>query len=416
VDDQSGKPLMACCDEPKLLPVAAAIERMRAAIQPVLDVEALPLNQLLDRVLAQDIHAQLNVPGHDNSAMDGYALRAEDAGEPLHLVGQSLAGHAFSDTLQPGQCVRITTGAVIPNGADAVVMQENTRAEGQKIIVTQAPRSGENIRRASEDIANGDRVLLKGHRLGPVDIALLASLGVAEANVYRRLKVAVLSTGDELTPPGEPLTAGHIYDSNRYGIAALLQRLNVNVIDLGLIPDRKNAIRSALKSASEKADAIISSGGVSVGEADYVKDVLDALGQINFWKVAIKPGKPFAFGHLGQARFFGLPGNPVSAMVTLHQLALPVLRTLAGELPDEPLAISAQAATRYKKRPGRQDFQRATLKEQSGHNVVSSNGPQGSGVLTSFSGANAYVVLEQERGTVEEGETVRVIPFDRFMT
>ncbi|MDQ2076418.1 gephyrin-like molybdotransferase Glp [Marinimicrobium sp. ABcell2] len=406
---------MACCDEPKLLPVVTAIDRMLEAVNPPADFEQLALNQLLDRILAEDIHAQLNVPGHDNSAMDGYALRAQDADKPLHLAGQSLAGHAFQGSLEPGQCVRITTGAVIPTGADAVVMQENTRIDGQHINVTQTPRPGENIRRAGEDIAQGDRVLSKGHRLSPVDVALLASLGVAEAEVYRRLKVAVLSTGDELTAPGQPLTAGQIYDSNRYGIVALLQRLNVEVIDLGLIPDREDAIRATLQNASQRADAVISSGGVSVGEADFVKDILDELGEINFWKVAIKPGKPFAFGSLGRACFFGLPGNPVSAMVTLHQLALPVLRAMAGEVTEQPITLNATAASRYKKRPGRQDFQRATLRVQEGENIVSSTGPQGSGVLTSFAGANCYVVLEQERGTVEEGETVQVVPFDRFI-
>jgi len=406
---------MACCDEPKLLPLDEALARMQTAVSPVRESEEVPLAELLDRVLAEPVQAGFNVPGYDNSAMDGYALRAQDAGRPLNLIGESLAGHSFEGRLGPGECVRITTGACLPEGADAVVMQENTHTEADRISITQAPRPGENIRRAGEDIAEGSEVFPAGHRLGPVDIALLASLGRAEANVKRHLKLAVLSTGDELTPPGEPLPPGAIYDSNRYGLIAMLQRLNVDIMDLGLIPDRPEAIRAAFEAARREADAIISSGGVSVGQADYVKDILAELGQINFWKVAIKPGKPFAFGKMGKSVFFGLPGNPVSAMVTMHQLALPIIRAMSGENLTQPLSLSALADTPYKKRPGRQDFQRAHLSLHDHENRVSSSGTQGSGVLTSFLGANAYAVLEQGRGRVEPGEIVRVIPFDRFL-
>ncbi|WP_347330646.1 molybdopterin molybdotransferase MoeA [Marinimicrobium locisalis] len=407
---------MACCDEPQLIPVRDAIARMQVAVQSVSDTETVALPDLLDRITAEPVRAGFNVPGYDNSAMDGYALRADDAGQPLIVVGQSLAGHRFEGELQPGQCVRIMTGATIPAGADAVVMQENTKVNGDSIKVLKSPSAGENIRRAGEDISKGQEVFPAGYRFGPIDLALLASLGLAEATVQRRLKVAVLSTGDELTPPGQPLKDGHIYDSNRYGIIAILQRLNVDVLDLGLIPDQPDAIRAALERAGSEADAVVSSGGVSVGDADYVKDILGELGEIGFWKVAIKPGKPFAFGHLGRAVFFGLPGNPVSSMVTLHQLALPILRTMAGEAPEPPLQITAKATSGYKKRPGRQDFQRATLRCVDGENQVGSNGAQGSGVLTSFLGANAYTVLEAERGKVEAGEFVTVIPFDRFIT
>lgn len=407
---------MACCEEPQLIPVQDAIARMQVVVQSVSETETVPLPELLDRVTAEPVHAGFNVPGYDNSAMDGYALRAEDTEQPLDLVGQSLAGHRFEGELQPGQCVRITTGATIPAGASAVVMQENTDASGDKVTVLKAPSAGENIRRAGEDITQGQEVFPSGYRFGPVDIALLASLGLAEATVKRRLKVAVLSTGDELTPPGQPLTEGHIYDSNRYGLIAILQRLNVEILDLGLIPDQPDVIRAAFERAGSEADAVVSSGGVSVGDADYVKDILGELGEIGFWKVAIKPGKPFAFGHLGKAVFFGLPGNPVSSMVTLHQLALPILRTMAGEAPEPPLRLTAKAASGYKKRPGRQDFQRATLRYVDGENRVDSNGAQGSGVLTSFLGANAYAVLEAQRGKVETGESVTVIPFDRFIT
>lgn len=410
---------MASCDEPKLLPLTDALARMQAAVSAVaetLATESLPLQELLDHILAEPVKASFNVPGHDNSAMDGYALRAEEANQPLTLIGQSLAGHAFEGELQTGQCARITTGATIPKGADAVVMQENTRLESNQLHVTQAPRRGENIRRAGEDIATGSEVLPAGRRLGPVDIALLASMGLASASVKRRLKVAVLSTGDELTPPGEALGEGNIYDSNRYGMIAMLQRLNVEVLDFGLIADQPEEIRLAFESAGEQADAIISSGGVSVGDADYVKDILGELGEIGFWKVAIKPGKPFAFGNIRSAFFFGLPGNPVSSMVTLHQLALPILRQMAGETLEPPITLSATAAETFKKSPGRQDFQRAQFALVDGKNIVRGKGPQGSGVMTSFRGANCYAVLEADRGRVEPGEVVTLLPFDRFLS
>lgn len=404
------------CNESGLLPVNEALTRMRAAVSAIETTEQVPLAQLLDRITARPVCAGFNVPGYDNSAMDGYALRAEDADRPRLLVGRSLAGHGFDSVLKPGQCIRITTGGALPAGADAVVMQENTRVEDNNIHILKAPVSGENIRRAGEDIRQGQEVFPAGCRLGPVDIALLASLGIAETRVKGRLKVAVLSTGDELTKPGHPLPKGHIYDSNRYGIIAILQRLNVEILDLGLIRDQPDAIRTALADAGKVADAIISSGGVSVGDADYVKDILGELGKVSIWKVAIKPGKPFAFGQIGKSLFFGLPGNPVSSIVTLHQLAVPVLQTMAGETAAPPLEVVARATGDYRKRPGRQDFQRATLTLADGENRVNSNGAQGSGVLTSFRGANAYAVLEADRGKVTAGETVRVVPFDRFLS
>lgn len=407
---------MGCCDEPQLLPVNEAITRMLKAVErQTPEPESVPLGDALDRVLAQAVVAPVAVPGHDNSAMDGYALRADEAQQALTVIGEALAGHPYTGSLKPGECVRIMTGAPVPEGADAVVMQENTRREGDRVSLTEPVEPGANIRHRGEDIPEGDTLLARGQRLGPVEIGLLASVGVAQVSVYRRLTVAVLSTGDELVPPGQPLGEGQIYDSNRYALIALLRRLNVEVLDLGLIPDQPDAIRSAFDTAASRADAVISSGGVSVGDADYVKDILEQLGQVNFWKVAIKPGKPFAFGRLGNSVFFGLPGNPVSALVTLHQLALPVLRTLAGEQLALPLSLTATAASAFKKRPGRQDFQRARLEQSAGENCVSSNGPQGSGVMTSFVDANGYVVLEAARGRVEPGESVTFVPFDRFI-
>lgn len=407
---------MTSCEEPKLLPIATALKLMKTQALQVSQVESTPLVGALDRILAQDVIAPLAVPAYDNSAMDGYAMRAADAG-PLQIIGEALAGHEFSGEVLPGTCIRIMTGAPIPRGADAVVMQENTQRKSQSIVLHHQPGPGENIRRRGEDIQKNDCILEHGRRLGPVDLALLASLGFAEVPVWRRLKVAVLSTGDELAPPGQALRKGQIYDSNRYGICAMLHRLNVEVIDLGLVADQPQAIKEAFQKASTQADAIISSGGVSVGDADFIKDVLASIGEINFWKVAIKPGKPFAFGKLGNSHFFGLPGNPVSAMVTLHQLTLPILRHMAGEQFEPPLSLQVPAASTFKKRPGRCDYQRGRLVsriEDGAH--ANSCGPQGSGVLTSFTGANCYVVLEQERGHVENGELVTVLPFDRFIS
>jgi len=403
------------CDEPQLLPVADAIARMQAAVSPVTETQTLPLEQLLDRVNAEPLRAGFNVPGYDNSAMDGYAFDADNNLDTLTLVGQSLAGHPFYGTIKPGECVRITTGATIPNGANTVIMQENTRAVGNQVQLLSTPKANANIRRAGEDMTLGQTIFTAGHRFGPVDIALLASLGLAQVSVKRRLKVAVLSTGDELTPPGQPLADGHIYDSNRYGIIAMLKRLNAEVIDIGLVADQPDLIRAALTRAATEADAIVSSGGVSVGDADYVKDILAEMGQVDFWKVAIKPGKPFAFGAIGATTFFGLPGNPVSAIVTLHQLALPVLQVMSGAQPEPPLQLTVKALEGYRKRPGRCDFQRARVYSAGEKNRITSTGAQGSGVLTSFVGANAYAMLEAERGSVAADETITALVFDRFL-
>jgi molybdopterin molybdotransferase len=408
------------CGESRLLPLETALTRMRTAAAVLTDTETIPLARSLDRILAEPVTAAIDVPAQDNSAMDGYALRISDAGRPLRLIGTALAGHPFTGTLTAGACVRIMTGAPVPAGADCVVMQENAHVTGDCIEIRQLPQAGENIRQRGEDIARGDIVLAAGHRLGPVDAGLIVSLGIASLRVQRRLRIAILSTGDELVAPGQPLAAGQIYDSNRYTIAAMLQRLGADVIDLGMIRDDPELITAALLRAAREADAIVSSGGVSVGDADHVKAALTRMGSINFWKVAIKPGKPFAFGSLNNERggktwFFGLPGNPVSSVVTLHQLALPVLRHLAGETVETSPPLRIPAGARFHKKPGREDFQRARVSSDDQGNRVVPNGPQGSGVLTSFTNANCFAVLESARGRVEPGDCVRVVPFDQFL-
>lgn len=411
------------CSQPSLLPVVDALARMHAAISPVTATEMVALQHALDRVLAENIYSAINVPSHDNSAMDGYAFRYMDAdlNKPLNLIGTSLAGHPFLGEVDANECVRIMTGGVVPIGADTVIMQEQVTATTHKIQLNALPSVGDNIRRAGEDIAINSLVLSKGKRIAPLDIGLLASLGIAQVCVFKRVRVAVLSTGDELISAGQELKAGEIYDSNRATLIALLARMNLDVIDIGLIADDPEKISAAFHSAMTQADVVISSGGVSVGDADYTKDVLESIGKINFWKVAMKPGKPFAFGLLNSLEnrtgyFFGLPGNPVSAVVTYHQLVLPTLRHLSGEVFDSPLSLGIRTQSDLKKQPGRADYQRGLLQQIDGENQVTTTGNQSSGVLTSIARANCYIVLEQDQGSVRKNEMVQVIPFDRFLT
>lgn len=407
--------MASCCSENSLLSIDQALQRMSAAIHPVRESENIKLTEAVDKILSEDIVSGRDVPLRNNSAMDGYALCSSDKG-PLRVLGKALAGRPFDGHLVPGTCVKITTGATIPSGADAVVMQENVKLEGNSLYLTRSVTENENIRFRGEDIAEGQRLLSSGTRLSPTDIAIAASLGFDRVPVFRNLKVAVFSTGDEVVLPGQTPAEGQIYDSNRYGIIALLTRLGAEIEDCGLVGDRHDEMTETFLSAAARSDAIVCSGGVSVGEADYVKTVLTQVGNIEFWKVAMKPGKPFAFGRISDCIFFGLPGNPVSALVTLHQLAVPVLRRMAGENVTESKIIQATAASSYRKRRGRIDFQRGSLTPSpSGVLEVSSAGAQGSGILSSFIGANCYVVLEQERENVMAGEIVHVLPFDRFL-
>lgn len=402
---------------PSSLSVEEALSRITAQIHPVSGWEQLSLHAVLDRVLAEDIDSPIDVPGHNNSAMDGYAVAVSGLSVPgerqtFRVAGTSLAGHPFAGTVPPGECVRIMTGAVVPRGTDTVIMQEAVEvADGIITVANPSPR-GDNVRRAGEDLRRGQRVLNRGKRLTPADIGLLASLGIGEVSVVRRVRVAFFSTGDELCSLGEPLAEGKVYDSNRHTLHAMLVRLGADVIDMGVVRDQREAIAQAFAAAADMADVVITSGGVSVGDADFVKDVLGDLGQIDFWRVAMRPGRPLAFGRMGQSVFFGLPGNPVSTMVTFYQFVQPALRVMMGEPPAAPLLLLATCTSPIKKRAGRKEFQRGVMqRDASGQLTVSSTGAQGSGILSSMSAANCFIHLPAECQGIEPGESVTIQPF-----
>jgi len=409
------------CDEPghghRSLRLEEARARILEAVQPVTDTETVELRAALGRVLGEPVRSTVDVPSHDNSAMDGYALAGIDLpaqGErSLHVVGTSWAGRPFEGAVGPGECARIMTGASLPRGTDTVVMQEHARVDGDEVIVAAGHKPGQHRRRAGEDIRAGEVALAAGTRLEPAHLGLVASIGVARVTVRRRPRVAILSTGDELRSAGELLEAGQIYDSNRYSLYGMLARLGLEVIDLGVVRDRRDDIERTLTDAAARADAIVASGGVSVGEADFVVETLQRLGQVGFWKVAMKPGKPITFGRVGNALFFGLPGNPVSVMATFYQLVQPALVRLTGATRDDPqVLLTATCQSRIRKRAGRVEFQRGILElDADGHYVVRPTRHQGAGVLRSMTEANCFIVLPLDQEEVQPGTHVSVQPF-----
>jgi molybdopterin molybdotransferase len=406
--------MIETCDSPGLLPIQSAIFTMLKQVHPILESEQIELEDALGRVLAVDVESNINVPPNDNSAMDGYAMCCEDliGNNTLQLVGTALAGAPFKQKVLPGQCIRIMTGAVIPQGADSVVMQENTETKDGFVIFKQIPEFGNSVRKAGEDIQQGMVVVTKGTKLTPAYLALIASVGMAEISVIRNIKVGLIATGDELTPPGQALTDGAIYESNRYALTALLKTFPVVLFDFGIVKDNKDDLKAVFEQAGSHCDLVLSCGGVSVGDADYVKEILDDLGSINFWKVAIKPGKPFAFGQLGKACFCGLPGNPVSSYVTFEQLVNPVLQKLSGQTYRPTPHFVAKAACLIKKRSGRADYQRGIFyRDEQGELWVKPNGKQGSGIMSSIANANCYMVLEQDAEDVQQSEAVNIQPF-----
>ena len=426
---------MTTCDVPGLMPITDAISTQLSQITPISRSQSVSLACAANRITAVDIVSPVMVPPGDNSAMDGYAIawhtEQNQQRKSWHCVGESLAGHPYGGEVKPGECVRIMTGALLPAGTDTVVIQENTLVlpeqdnSSASIQITVAPtKIGQNVRFTGEDLAKGDVVVAKGTRLTASHLAMLASVGIAQIEVVAQVKVAIMATGDELVSASSAspnagsaaLQPGQIFESNRITVQIMLEKLGVQVIDMGIIPDTPEAIRTAFQTAAAQADWIISSGGVSVGDADFVKQVLEEAGQVEFWKVAIKPGKPYAFGQIYDTHFAGLPGNPVSTLVTFHQLVVPALRKLAGENAPTSPKLSAKLVGELRKRPGRAEYLRANYSLNSDAElIVTAPKKQGSNMLSSFFGANCFIFLEQAQDTVTEGEQVIVIPFDPLL-
>ncbi len=403
--------------DPNALPVADACAVIARMLDPVTAIEQVAIRACLGRVLARDLLSPIDVPAHDNSAMDGYAVRhadlLPDQAVRLRIAGTAYAGKPLLATPSAGEAVRVMTGAVMPAGTDTVVVQELTRAEDGFVVIPGDQAFGQNRRLRGEDLAAGRSALDAGRLLRPADLGLLASLGIAEVPVRRRLRVAFFSTGDELRSIGEPLQAGQVYDSNRYTLFGMLSRLDVDLIDMGVVPDHPDALEQAVRSAAQCADAIISSGGVSVGEADFTRKIMARLGDVAFWTIAMRPGRPLAFGRIGDAFYFGLPGNPVAVMITFYFFARAALLRLMGAAAEPALFTPARSLETLRKKPGRTEYQRAIAMPAPGGGLqVQSTGSQGSGVLRSMSRANCIVVLHHDQASVPVGGMVDCLLFD----
>ena len=404
----------SCMDDydPNAMSVTQARQFIQQFLSPVVETETVATMQALGRVLAADIVSPSNVPNHNNSAMDGYAFKYSEGIKIIKIIGTAFAGKAFEGIVKAGECVKIMTGAVIPEGADTVVMQERIAIKSDCITLLEVPIKGVNVRLAGEDLKIGQTVLASGHVLKPADLGLAASLGINEISVFRKLKVAFFSTGDELVSVGKLLAIGQIYDSNRYTIFGMLSRLGVEISDLGVVPDKPALLEATLLKAANENDVVITSGGVSVGEADYMKGLLAKHGQVLFWKINMKPGRPLAYGKVANAHYFGLPGNPVSAMVTFYQFVREALICLMGSNIKPFPMFKVECTESIKKMTGRTEFQRGILYEgvgvDSGTWKVKPLPNQGSGVLSSMSAANCFIVLDDTVGNCEAGKMVNV--------
>lgn len=415
----------SCADptDPDSISVAHALHQIDSNIQPLLQSELLPVRDCLNRICSEAIRSTINVPGHANSAMDGYAIAFADLlngdEQEGHIsifeeIGCAYAGQRLELTCEPGQCIRIMTGAVIPEGCDTVIMQEQAeRRDNALIAVDSNHRPGENVRYAGEDIKQGEIILNQGDKIGPADLGVLASLGISELKVYRKPIIAFMSTGDELVSVDKPLEKGQIYDSNRYTLYGMLAQLEVDMIDMGVIEDNFDSIRAALLDAAQKADLVITTGGVSVGQADFIKTALQDIGRPEFWKIAIKPGRPLTFGKIEDSLFIGLPGNPVAVMVTFNHFVIPAIRKLSGAPAAQVPTVRAISTEKMRKRPGRLEIQRgiASLNDD-GQWQVCKTGKQGSGILTSMSRGNCFILLREENSGVEIGDLVEIQLFD----
>lgn len=415
-------PLPTCDTTAGILSVEQALSNIISTITPLTLTERTSLHGSLDRILAQPIISSLEIPAFRNSAMDGYAARFSDLSSTeakfLKLVGKSFAGHPYTGKLNAGECVRIMTGAVVPDEADIVIMQEQTSAQNDIITFPAIDKSGQNIRMPGEDARIGETVLEAGTQINAANLGLLASIGVTEVDVVRKPRVAIFSTGDELKGVGTPLNRGEIYDSNRYTLFGMLKKLNVDILDMGVIPDEESAVEKAFLKASQISDVLITSGGVSVGDADFISSTLKKLGKVNFWKIAMKPGKPLAFGQLGNCQFFGLPGNPVSVMATFMLFVRPAIQKMKGlsENTYRARALEAICDVDIKKAPGRKDHQRGFYYLDDNNTTrVTTVGLQSSHVLSAMSKANCFIVLEKESGNVAAETKVQILPFSELL-
>ncbi|HCH2592334.1 TPA: bifunctional molybdopterin-guanine dinucleotide biosynthesis adaptor protein MobB/molybdopterin molybdotransferase MoeA [Vibrio parahaemolyticus] len=405
----------ACCDtlSPAFLSVVQGQEKILSLVNTVSEIEACKIENAYGRVLAEHIISPVNVPQYTNSAMDGYAIRSDDVDrDSYQVVAEVMAGHAYDQPLQVGQAVKIMTGAPTPLNGDTVVMREQASQEGDKVTFNGAHiKAGQNVRQAGEDLTIGSDVFTAGTRLASPEMGMIASLGFGEANVFRKLKVAVFSTGDEVQAPGTEQKANSIYDSNRFTIMGMLEKLGCEILDFGILEDNEQLMIEALENASAQADVVMTSGGVSVGDADYIKLALDKLGQIDFWRINIRPGRPLAFGQINNKPFFGLPGNPVAVMVSFINFVEPALRKMQGEQGWKPLKVNAIATENLRSRQGRTEFSRGIYElDNTGRLTVRTTGKQGSGILRSMSEANCLIEISPAIDTVKAGESVTIIP------
>ncbi|EGQ8299732.1 bifunctional molybdopterin-guanine dinucleotide biosynthesis adaptor protein MobB/molybdopterin molybdotransferase MoeA [Vibrio parahaemolyticus] len=405
----------ACCDtlSPAFLSVVQGQEKILSLVNTVSEIEACKIENAYGRVLAEDIISPVNVPQYTNSAMDGYAIRSDDVDrDSYQVVAEVMAGHAYDQPLEVGQAVKIMTGAPTPLNGDTVVMREQASQEGDKVTFNDSNiKAGQNVRQAGEDLAIGSDVFTAGTRLASPEMGMIASLGFGEANVFRKLKVAVFSTGDEVQAPGTEQKANSIYDSNRFTIMGMLEKLGCEILDFGILEDNEQLMIEALENASAQADVVMTSGGVSVGDADYIKLALDKLGQIDFWRINMRPGRPLAFGQINNKPFFGLPGNPVAVMVSFINFVEPALRKMQGEQGWKPLKVNAIATENLRSRQGRTEFSRGIYElDNTGRLTVRTTGKQGSGILRSMSEANCLIEISPAIDTVKAGESVTIIP------
>ena len=403
-----------------LMSADEALEILDRRIAPVTGQETVALSAALHRVLADDVVAQASSPPHDNAAVDGYALRFADLqpdGESrLTIAGRAAAGHPWRETVPGGAAVRIFTGAVMPEGLDTVVMQEDVTLDGDTVAVPPGLKPGANRRQAGEDIAAGDVILRRGTRLRPQEVALAAAGGMAELSVYRPVRVGLFSTGDEVREPGGGLTPGQIYDANRYMLCGLLQGLGCAISDLGILPDRADAVQEALAQAAGDHDLLLTSGGVSTGEEDHVKAAVEALGALHFWRLAIKPGRPLALGHVDGTAFVGLPGNPVAVMVCFLRFARPIVLRLGGAADLRPSLYKVPAAFAHRKKPDRREWVRARLgTDDGGRPAAFKFDRQGSGIISSLVAADGLVELPEQMTELSAGEMVDFLPFSEVL-